>query len=550
MNSTITINVTDGVIQFTFVNSAYYLHGSGTIEVPVNSLSLVLDESDSVTFKKAASNDVFVSAPLSYFTDFSTKEDIMQYFEENMVGATGGGGSVDPAEVVSLIDEALTDYTLINSAATGTSVNVYTKAEVDAAYGQAISALNTKLDTAAFNVYSAATKTEIDAKANVSALTQNAYDTAEQGGTLDNNTLYVITDAVAVDIDDYYTKDEVDDLLDNVTITLDTAVTQNSTNAVEGGAIYAAISGKVEQTDYDTSMNVISQSLNDLNGRINEKVDLQTVLDNELVTAQALNLKQDKLYTITEEAETFLTVESEDIQAHTGNFILDSEDANEGLYGSISLSPFVTEMMAQNYNENTILAIDVDPAEQKIIMEAVTGNENDTENPIYRHTVGIDNVGIYFEREEKEYDTENQVWTQTVAGFNELSSESDGLYLNGDRIITQSDLDAAKSYYIDFNVLMTQGVTDDDWDGVVAAINAHRPIYAGLLGIYYCIEAVQVANNVATITASDHSYHYFYRITKNGSDDYTLTYETRPYITQSVIDDLTARITALENPTA
>ena len=98
---------------------------------------------------------------------------------------------------------------------------------------------------------------------------------------------------------------------------------------------------------------------------------------------------------------------------------------------------------------------------------------------------------------------------------------------------TKSEVDAVKAYYIDFGVLSTQGITDADWDGIVAAINAHRPIYAGLGNRYYTAECLyQDGSNIIRMTASDELNHFFYLFTKRGTNDYTMTYEVRPYVTE------------------
>ena len=98
----ISLSATTGGVRFTFENSAYYLYGDGTIDVPVNSLLLVNDESDSVTFKKI-DGDVFISAPVSEF-DMS-KSDIEEFYENNMVG-----GGVDPADVLDIVESATSYY--------------------------------------------------------------------------------------------------------------------------------------------------------------------------------------------------------------------------------------------------------------------------------------------------------------------------------------------------------------------------------------------------------------------------------------------------------
>ena len=100
----ITLTATTNGVEFTFTDSKYYLYGNGTINAPLNSLSLVLDNSGAATFKKAASNDVFVSAPLSEFG--MTKAELEEFYENNMVG----GGGVDPADVLDIVESATSYY--------------------------------------------------------------------------------------------------------------------------------------------------------------------------------------------------------------------------------------------------------------------------------------------------------------------------------------------------------------------------------------------------------------------------------------------------------
>ena len=95
------INLTSsgGTITFAFDNNSGYLQ-NGTIEVPVNSLSLVIDGSDMVTFKKANSNDVFVSALASDFG--MTKAQLISFYKNNMVDSF-----INADEAQSMIDESI-----------------------------------------------------------------------------------------------------------------------------------------------------------------------------------------------------------------------------------------------------------------------------------------------------------------------------------------------------------------------------------------------------------------------------------------------------------
>lgn len=85
----ITLSKSGNSVTFTFDENSGYLQ-NGTIDVPVNSLSLVIDDSDMATFRKSASNDIFVSAR---YADFGmSKAELEAWYKANMVGSTGGGG--------------------------------------------------------------------------------------------------------------------------------------------------------------------------------------------------------------------------------------------------------------------------------------------------------------------------------------------------------------------------------------------------------------------------------------------------------------------------
>lgn len=91
----ISLSASGGSITFTFSGNSGYLQ-DGVITVPVNSLTLVTDNSEMATFRKSASNDIFISA---LYSDFGmTKEQLVSFYKNNMVGSTGGGGggTVDP----------------------------------------------------------------------------------------------------------------------------------------------------------------------------------------------------------------------------------------------------------------------------------------------------------------------------------------------------------------------------------------------------------------------------------------------------------------------
>ena len=118
----ITLNASGGSVTFTFSGNSTYLN-DGTIEVPVNSLALIIDESDMATFRKAASNDIFVSANIAEFG--MTKDELMAWYKENMVGSSGGGGkAIEAGRGISITTGETADTVSFNlpiSAGTGSN---------------------------------------------------------------------------------------------------------------------------------------------------------------------------------------------------------------------------------------------------------------------------------------------------------------------------------------------------------------------------------------------------------------------------------------------
>ena len=136
----------DSAVKFVFENSQHYLYGNGEIVVPLNSLLLVEDSSDMVTFKKI-DGDIFVSA---LYSDFGmSKAELETFYKNNMVGSTGGGGGggITSGEVQTMIDESISG-----------------KADTSAVTEEISEATSGKVDTSTYNTYTAATNTAISRK--------------------------------------------------------------------------------------------------------------------------------------------------------------------------------------------------------------------------------------------------------------------------------------------------------------------------------------------------------------------------------------------------
>ena len=167
----ITLQKVGDALKFTFTDNPLYLQ-NGTIEVPVNSLTLVTDNSGIATFKKSASNDIFVCA--SYDELGMSKSELESWFKENAVG--GGGGGTTPEEVQQMIDESISGkvntssvVTAVTSGSTDSEIPT-AKAVYDAIPTGSSITIDPTLDTGSTNaVANSAITTSLNNKANKSA---------------------------------------------------------------------------------------------------------------------------------------------------------------------------------------------------------------------------------------------------------------------------------------------------------------------------------------------------------------------------------------------
>lgn len=123
----ISINKQGNAIVIEFTDNDKYLF-NGKIEVAPNELIVVVDQSDMVTFKRASNGDVLFSQlvdDIQIAGSPVTKETIIDQFA--IIGFTSGGGGGEPGAVSSVNGQ--TGDVIITPA----SLNVYTRAEVDAA---------------------------------------------------------------------------------------------------------------------------------------------------------------------------------------------------------------------------------------------------------------------------------------------------------------------------------------------------------------------------------------------------------------------------------
>lgn len=189
----ILINKVNNAIQITFEGNDKYLH-NGIMDVAVNDLILVVDESDLATFKRSSTGDVLFSQlidDIQIAGESVTKDNIIEKFAAIGYGSTGGGG-VDSDAVGEIVDQKIAAS--VYTKAEIDSKDYATKAEVESQLGDIDEALDAILNGETTLDY--LTREQADAlyvtKNEISILTQSEYEAL--GDVVNNdNKLYFIT---------------------------------------------------------------------------------------------------------------------------------------------------------------------------------------------------------------------------------------------------------------------------------------------------------------------------------------------------------------------
>lgn len=163
----VNLSVNEGMVTFEFTNNDRYLQ-DGTIEVPVNSLMLVTDESEMFTFRKSTNFDIFISGLYSEIG--KTKAELETYFKENMVGSTGGGSTADTEALKGVIDRSVTSIDIPSGI---TSIGNYALANCTGLTSIDIPSGITTIGNYAF--YYCSGLTDVDIADSVTSIGNNAF---------------------------------------------------------------------------------------------------------------------------------------------------------------------------------------------------------------------------------------------------------------------------------------------------------------------------------------------------------------------------------------
>ena len=621
----ITVSKQENGVLFTFTNSDKYLYGSGTIEVPFNSLSIIQDESDNITLRKSASNDIFLSA--RYDTDFgyASKEEAVNALKEILYDEAG----ISEEEVQQMIDAATsgipssevveqlrTDVNTLSGTVsshtadttvhfTGTQKSNYDGLEAQYYVDDNWDVMSMNVFNDFTNDYSTAMgqfdqritanesgvtelkSTKLDASAYTptdlseywtSAQTQSAIDAATSGIPSSQVVEQLRTDlnTVSGDVENkqdklqYYGEDteqweEKADEDSDITavftmkqsnIFMDVSGDEGSSQAcvqtridgrVDNGVLNTGQSESVvniyaneasNDTEYGSSIEVrdngvgINTSFTDTNAEFGESLASIDMNNNDVSislvstangdsTAMVINtsgvtINNERVATepyvdaaISGKADTSaVTQVNNALTAHTANTTVHVSQVEKAAWNAKADASAITSI------ESSITAVSND---LNTLSGAVIDNE-------YTVSQAINSLN-------------NRVTAVEEGGSADLSQ-----YWTSAQ--TQTAIDDAKAYYVDFAAMSVQGITDADWDGLVAAINAHRPILVkvGTNNSYVTATYSIISDNVITITGADGNYASTYTFTKNGSNDYSVSTSTKQFVTQVEKDAWNAKV--------
>lgn len=279
----ISINKQGNAIVIEFTDNDKYLF-NGKIEVAPNELIVVVDQSDMVTFKRASNGDVLFSQlvdDIQIAGSPVTKDTVIDQFA--LIGFTSGGGGA-----VSSVNGQTGDVII-----TPASLNVYTRAEVDAAIN-AETTERQKQDSALGGMIAA----ETAAREQAVASKQDALVSGTNIKTINGQTL----------LGEGNIK-----IQGGGTITVDSELSTTSENPVQNKVITNAINGKQDAGDYALKTEIPDISglatKTELSGKLDtatynsEKASFETKenaaatyqVKGDYATTAQLNSKQDTL---------------------------------------------------------------------------------------------------------------------------------------------------------------------------------------------------------------------------------------------------------------
>ena len=548
----ITFEKQENGVLFTFENSDKYLYGSGTIEVPFNSLSIIQDESDMITLRKSASWDIFLSG--RYDTDFNygSKEDAVDALKEALFDETGGG--VTEEEVEQMIEEATsgipssqvieqlrTDVNAVSGEVDTLQDDVASKADASAltAVNDALTAhtANTNIHvtstdksnwdakqdalTAGENITISGNVISAEAGNNIIELTQEEYDALVDK---DPDALYIITDAQEINMNDYATKT---DLAAKADVSALTAVSDAVTGKADASAL-TAVANDVQTVSGQVATKVDTSDFNAYSAATDARI-----AEDEEVTAAALN---DLAETVSGKQDTLIS--GENIKTINNISILGS--------GNITISGGSGGGDYQYYSEDTTnesATIEVGFNSLKVDDTGVYVNDDPvvTSGELREYVTSEDLEDNYYTQQT--IDEKEEVIASALTELNLRVTEDEEVTAAALNDLNSKIGSGGGALFVDYQDLI-DNMNDDKWDELVNALQNKKPIFywydysegditdAGqspVDGYVYINQTEGEETTEISLKQLNGGGYYAVTIIKNGSEDYEVIDEGFEY---------------------
>lgn len=161
----------------------------------------------------------------------------------------------------------------------------------------------------------------------------------------------------------------------------------------------------------------------------------------------------------------------------------------------------------------------------------VENNDEVTANALYDLNSRLSEteftVNIIPQETDTKIATVNERIDEVNNDLSDIVDEIDNTNFANSLILTElhNNIDIKSAYYVDIVGIWAGQGTDEMWNEFKAAVQANRPIVANVSDVYYTCTSAFISTNQCEVFAVDHDSFWKYTVTRNGVDDFSVTYE-------------------------